>query len=261
MQPNSAPRARRVQCLRGLLATALVVLTAAAPAQADGGNSIASATPVTFGQQEFGNTANGSRAYSDGCGTTYRSWWSLSVMAGDRVVIDWEAQQPDYTQLSLYPIGTSDYNLDHTSSKAFQRSGSNGKNELVYTVASTGTMPLALRACGRAGGPYAFTAFVSHGLLLSFPHVSRVRRNSTLRIGVHNPDGAPLGDPGLVVGIEIKSKNKWKLVGGSRVRNGVAAPQIRLSRKLRGKRVRLRAIGGGPGYTPAVSRSAVVRVR
>lgn len=246
---------------RLLPAVAVLALSGAAPALADGGRSVASATPVAFGQQQFGNTANG--GYYASCGEDHNSYWSLYVTAGDRLVIDWEAQTSG-TELRLYSSGVSDFNINDSNPLAERSLSSNNRDELVFNVPRTGVMPLRFSAgCGDATdlGPYDFTAYVAHGLELSFPRVSRLARRSSLRIGVHNPDGVALSDSHLGVAIELRSGNKWQVIGLSAVSNGLANVPVRLARKLRGKRVRIRALAAGSGYRTTISRSVLVRVR
>jgi hypothetical protein len=72
-------------------------------ALADGGKTIAGATPATFGQQEFGNTATGGQSPGQ-CSSNamhYRSWWNVGVSAGDLVTIDWGTQLTGLT-LDVY---------------------------------------------------------------------------------------------------------------------------------------------------------------
>ncbi len=68
--------------------TLLVLAALAAPTSsfADGGKSIATATPITVGQQEFGTTATGGRIAPGECVQEptglFASFWTLGVTAG-----------------------------------------------------------------------------------------------------------------------------------------------------------------------------------
>ncbi len=68
------------------LGAGLACLLIGAPtALADGGPKIAGAPTIPFGEPQFGNTLNGGRSL-DGA---YNSYWSLPVIAGDQITIEW----------------------------------------------------------------------------------------------------------------------------------------------------------------------------
>ena len=101
--------------MRRMLAVAITIVPFIVVSPAHGeGTSIATAQAVVFGQQEFGNTINGRLWENGNCDEGKRkeneSYWTLSLVAGDELAIDWEAQQPQ-TKLELFPIGTTDFSL------------------------------------------------------------------------------------------------------------------------------------------------------
>ncbi len=187
----------------GLLAVLVVLVAlASAPARAlaAGGTSIASAPAVVYGQQEFGNTATdqhleGSCGFS---GDAWRSYWTLNVVAGDRLTIDWESSAPK-TEIELMPIGTTDFTFLKTEPAASQSLSSNGKNQLQYTAPQSGAMPLYFQACGfeNAGGPYDFTATDQHALVVGLQQYAHIKTTSTLWGKASLADGTPVPD-GLV---------------------------------------------------------------
>jgi hypothetical protein len=165
---------------------------------AEGGKSIAAATRVVYGQQEFGNTATS--AFQPGsCGwggeeDAYRSFWSMGVLAGDQVTVDWESSAPD-TEIKLAPIGTTDYNLFQVTLAAEESLSGNGKNELQYTSPQTGILPLYFRICGATPGPYDFIATDQHAVVtalaprLHIPTATTVSGTASLADGTPVPDG------------------------------------------------------------------------
>lgn len=249
----------RVACA-AVVSLALVAAGASA-AEADGGHTIEGAPAVVFGQQQFGNTATGGHANN-----TLSSWWSLAVTSGDRITIDWESVASD-TELQVFTIGTNDFNLGDASS--FERStlGSNGRDELVFLAPRTGAMPLRFYVESHIfnedanPGPYDFTAFVRHGVRLSFPRHSRLPRRATLSVGVRNPDGVAITDAALKVTVEMKrGASKWRAVGSSSPANGMASVPVTLPLSARGKMVSLRARSQGASYVTATSRSFTAKI-
>jgi hypothetical protein len=185
---------------RVLLVTGLYLLALAlpqTPTQAAGGKSIASATPVVYGQQEFGNTAN-DQYLEDSCGfgtDGYRSYWAASVLAGDLLTINWEATHG--TELKLMPVGTTDYTLFQTNPVISQELSSNNKNQAVYTAPQAGLMPLYFRVCTyseNVAGPYDFTVTDQHALVVGLQPYLHIKSTTVLSGSVHLADGSPIPD-------------------------------------------------------------------
>ncbi|HTA35207.1 MAG TPA: hypothetical protein VK761_00725 [Solirubrobacteraceae bacterium] len=245
------------------LAAAIYVLASVAEASAEGGKTIASAPTVVFGQQEFGNTANGGHIETTcrGAGPLYYLFWDLPVTIDDSVTIDWEAMQK--TELELYPIGTSDFNFGSGSSGfQTQTPAGNGKNEFNYFASEkSGTVILAFRNCYYEPGAFSFTAYVTHALSLGVPHVTALHRTGTLAIAVHNPEGGPINDPWVRVEVQIKSRGGWRRIGTGAVSNSLASVRYSIPSSLARQRVALRALASGSGYKPASSPSVTTRTR
>lgn len=231
---------------------ALASLALAAPALADGGKDIASATPVVYGQQQFGNTANGGVDADD----DHRSWWALGVTAGDRVTIKWQAQHLD-TALHVLPVGTDDFNFPDADAFASDFLGDTGRSQLAFNAPRTGTMPMEFRVSYKeAAGPYDFTAYVKHAIRLSVPRAGSRPMTGSIPVGVRNPDGAPMSDPGLFVTLQAKRKRggkRYRAIGTASAGDGTANVAYKVPAALRGKKVLLRALGGGAAYRAETS--------
>ena len=263
------------RCGRRLAAAMTCGLCAAlfpASALADGGTSIAGATSVTPGQQEYGNTATGAQTPSqqdcaDSDSIHYRSWWSLAVSAGDHVTIDWATQQ--YMGLFVLPEGTNDYTLGNVSSVVTQVPNSNGANQATYVVPQDGTLPWEFASdtgtCDASGaaadpGPYNFTAFIRHGVVLTLPPQPRkLPTAGTEIIRVHSPDGAPISDPSLTVTLTLVQRHPLTL-GHAVVNAGAARIRYRVPARYAGKRVTIKATSQGAEYVNAATRSGTVSV-
>lgn len=230
-------------------------------ALADGGPTIAGAPPIAFGQPEFGNTVTGGRSL-DG---RYNSYWSLSVIAGDQVTIEWEGQSsspPDIPQLDVYPVGTTDTNVVITHPVASKTPASktphgNGVAGLTFTAPKTGTMPtdfetrgcLFGRGCGHFAGPYAFIAYVRHAARLALPTLGSLPLSGTVAVTTQNPDGAAISDAGLYVFLQIKPANQqWANIGSAAPTDGVAKVGYIIPASLAGQHVEVRAVTGSPYY-------------
>ncbi len=250
---------RRCCWLSGLFSALLLTSVICSPAWAEGGASIAAAPAVIYGQQEFGSLSQGPNV--NGC--TYRSWWAVTVMAGDELTVDWEAQDR-YAYLHLYPPGTTDFTFPQTSQVAESSLNDNLKAELTYQATQTGSLPLEFYAssdCDVAPpGPYSFTANVVHTLRLFIAHRGRLPLSGTLAVGVHTPVGEPITDPNLQVTLEVKVRGHWYTVGTATAVNGVANVPFRLSARLRHQHVSLRAIARGSAYHSTSSVAIRVRV-
>ena len=200
----AGPQARRIRAwiICSTLAAALLLGLALLPgtALATGGKSIAAAPPVVYGQQEFGNTAT-DQYLEDGCflgfANLYRSYWSLSVTAGDLLTINWEGTPG--TELEVMPVGTTDYTLFQTDPVVDQSLSSNGKNQAQYAAPVAGSMPLYFQVCAsdseEVPGPYDFTVTAQHALVVGLTPRLHIRTNSvlygtaTLASGLPAPDG------------------------------------------------------------------------
>lgn len=248
-------------------ALAILALSPAA-AGATGGQSIASAPTIPWGQQQFGNLANGD-VTANSCGDSiYTEWWLLSVASGDHVKIDWEAQEIDYTELDVYPRGTTDFNYPQADATAKSTLNSNAKAELALTATSTGNMPVAVTSStwsclAGTPGPYDFTAYVRHALVLAVPRRASLSRRGVLRVAVHNPDGGPVSDPGLRVSLQLLSRSmrRWRTVGSATAAGGRAAISYAAPRSMYSRRVSMRVVASGAAYVTNVAGGQRVRVR
>lgn len=182
----------------------------AGPARADGGSSIASATAVSPGTQQFGNTANGSK---DDC--YFRQYWSLTVTAGDEIMIDWEAPEGSEPRLGVYPVGTTDFNVGDTSYLESFYLNSNNKAQSSFSASKSGSMPLQFRAdgCDDEEGPYAFTARVTHQTVVSLAPGGSLRRRGSLNVSARTSAGTPV-PAALGVHLQVKpDRGDWVTVG------------------------------------------------
>lgn len=243
-----------------------VGLASSASALADAG-TIASATPVVYGQQEFGNTTEGGVG-QPGCdsstGSSYRSWWALSVTAGDALTVDWETHSTSMN-LNLFPVGTTDYTFLDTNLLTSEEVNANYKAEATYTATQTGIVPLEFHSdtgCGNPPGPYNFTASVLHAVVLSLPTVTSLPLNGTISVDVHNPDGVSLSDPGLSVtfNVLVSGESAYVGVGSAPVSNGVATINFAMPSTAAGHSVTIEATSNGAGYVPGSSATQVVSV-
>ncbi len=243
--------------LRFALVALVLLLVMPTHALADGSASIAGAPTVVFGQQEFGNlgTYVAPPNYPGNC----ISWWALPLTAGDSVQILWEASPGDY--LRLYSPKTTDFNYQAHGERLINSYLDEGitKSEATYEATETGPYPLDLIRAGEKGcGPYNFTVYVQHALVVALPHISTLRRSGTLAVAIHTPEGGVVTNPALEVLLQIKGRGAWVTLGHASVAGSVAAVRYSLPRRLRHQRATLRAIAQGPGYKPAVSTHAKV---
>lgn len=227
---------------------------AAGPAAATGGRDIASAPIVSYGEQEFGNTATDGgdpECWGEDC----HSWWQLPTSAGDRITLDFEGS--DCTRAVVWPVGTTDFNVEDKSDLDSKGVGSNNKAELVVKASQTGSMPLDFTAddCSDSPGPYDFAAHVQHGLSVTVPRKATRPRIGTLTVGVHTPDGGEVDDSGLTVELQAKPwGGKWKHVSSATVSHSVAAIRYQLPKSYRAsKKVYFRAIATGDDYIKTTS--------
>ncbi len=249
---NRRLRAVVIGCV--LLATGCL---APASARADGGQSIASAPAVAFGQQQFGNTANGLRT-DDGVANVWQQYWTLAVTAGDIITIDWKSQT--LPTLSVYSAGITDFSIGNIDPVESQGIGGNGHSQLRFTAPSSGVMPLVITNSWQGPGPYDFTAYVQHAVRLSIPRLSKLRRKATLAVSARNAEGGVISNPALQVDVQIKRRKAWRKVGTAPVTDSVAAVKLNVPAGYAGQKVSLRAVAHGNGYINAASRSLQVRV-
>jgi hypothetical protein len=243
----------------------VAVLVCAPAAFAGGGASIASAPSVAYGQQEFGNTATDYGSQTRTGQLNGDSWWQLQAIAGDRITVDWEG---DASLMEVWPVGTTDYNvnsiqLDHQLSPFVNSSnGSNGKMETVFTAPRDGAYPLEFQTvycCNDTPpGPYDFTAYDQHRLVLSLGQGRTNRRlhNTRFVVGVHSPDGAVVNNANLRYKVERLSHSRWVTL------STLAQPfafSLKWPRGERGKWQRIRVQVFGSGYLTATSQ--VVRAK
>jgi hypothetical protein len=232
-------------------------------ALAEGGESIATAPVVQYGQQEFGSLVHGPEESFGHCIPVYGAWWVLPVVAGDALTIDWEGQyREDF--IDLFAIGTTDFNLTPGAVVVSLQLGANSKGEANYRVPRTGNLPVEFVGyndfmCDIVPGPYAFTAYVKHTVRLALARRATLPRVGTLPVAVHNPDGGPVNDPGLQVSVQLRSRGGWVTVGSAPVVNSVAAVPLAVPARFRRQYVSVRAIAQGSAYR--VATSAVIRVR
>jgi hypothetical protein len=230
-----------------------------AVALADGGQSIATATPVVYGQLEYGNTANGG-VTTDGA-DGYESYWALNVTNGDDVTINWQAPL-DISQngplLSAFEVGTNDANLEDASPVESDSLGANGQDVMTFTADETGVMPLDFESnecCDEsAPGPYQFTATVTHAVVLTLPTLSTLAAKGTIDVGVANPDGVALSDPSLSVELQVHAGSQaWSTIGTASASGGSARIAYTVPASLAGKTLQLQALAQGADYQTQAS--------
>jgi hypothetical protein len=247
---------RRFRWFGGLAAALMFCWPASA--LATGGGSIASAPTVAYGQQEFGNTATDLPANEFAQGYCY-SWWLVPAITGDKITIDWTSE-PDASGAYLtalwaylYPIGTTDFNFANTTPAAEKdvNYAVTGLQELQYITTSDGTFPLQFQAsasdCQADAGPYSFTAYITHELVLGLhAHTNRARHSTTFSVAVHNPDGAAITGVPLVATYQLLSHGHWE-----KMRSGALQLTKRWGPARRGTFQSVRVTVSGPSYRSA----------
>lgn len=243
----------------------LIVGLLPATALAEGGKSIATAPSVVYGQQQFGNTATG-QYLENSCGFLiggYRSYWGLSVLAGDLLTINWEGTPG--TRLELMPVGTTDYTLFQTDPALYQDLSSNGKNQAQYTAPVSGTMLLYFRVCKyyeEEPGPYSFVAAVQHALSAALNLITNIYTTSTIGGTASLADGTPAPD-GLVFNLIAKWHRGDELLSAATsaaATSGSLSFQLALPAETAGKTVRL-AISRAADSSYQAAKSAPVNVK
>jgi hypothetical protein len=242
--------------LYGLLGAAGCCL--APPALATGGDSIASAPTVAYGQQEFGNTLTDNNVKADCHGWSY---WLLPVVAGDELTIDYEGQGAQSE--ALYPVGTNDFNVTDTETVQTSATGSNDHQQALYTVAQTGIMPLVFyvsqeRGCGGPNGPYDFWVYDEHKMVLDLTASSNRRHHTTtFTVAVHTPDGVAIAEAALDATLEMRVGDSWVRLATH------AQPftfSVRWSPRERNVLQTVRAVVSGSGYRTATTSTRVKAV-
>jgi hypothetical protein len=173
----------------------------------------------------------------------------------------------DYADtLDVYPAGTTDFSINNVN-PAFQFSiGDNHRAESIVTAGSTGAYPMVFSdsySCGRAGGPFNFTATIKHSVVLSLGSVKKLAgRAGPVKVGVRTPDEQPITDSAL----QIRLIGSWtghkavKLANGS-PSNGSVTLNVKLPKSAYGKNVSVRAQASGGDYLNAQSGVRTVQVR
>ena len=250
-----------------LLSFACLVLCGflSSTALADGGQTIATATPVTIGQEEFGNTVNGGIAAADCGGKNYRSWWEVNVTAGDVVTVNWGTQSTGMN-MTILPEGTTDYTLFNVDPITTENVNSNFVNTASYTVPQDGSFPIDFTSnddCDDvAPAPYDFTVTVQHGVVLALPSLSTLPLTGSTAVKVDNPDGVAINDSTLTVSLEIEAadQDSFTSIGSATVSNGTAVINYTVPSALQGKTVTVEATSSGTNYVPATTATQRVKV-
>lgn len=248
------------------LGIVLAGCTLASPAFASGGKDIASAPIIAYGQQQFDNLTNGA-VTENSCGDDVWSlWWQLPVAAGDRVVLDWEAQVQEYTALLVYPVGTTDYTYPEADAVSSSELNANNKAEARFTARAAGLMPVRFTSSDWSclsgePGPYDFTAYVTHGVALSMTGFRSVKHTGTVVVSARTPDGGVINDPSLFVDVQMKRGSHWATIGSAPVVNSLATVHLNVPKRLHPKRVTLRARDHGAGYLTRTSAHRTVKLR
>jgi hypothetical protein len=246
------------------LATALGMFVAVGDAFAEGGKTIAGAPLVAFGQQEFGNTANGGEEEAP-CvlgKKAYESWWSISVIAGDEVTIDWESPRADWNELKLYEVGATDYTFTQIRPAVSGHVNENGKAQVVFNAHRSGAVPLAFAAypgCESEVGPYNFTATVLHAVVLFMPRRTHLPPSGTVSVTVHNPEGGPINNPAVQVEVQLRIHGSWHRIGTGSVVNSAASVKYSLPSRYQHQRAAIRAIARGNEYKTASSPAILLK--
>ena len=244
-----------MKIFRLAVASMATLLVAASSASADGGKSIASAPTAVYGQQEFGNTANG-QADPSSC-SDLNSWWLLPVAAGDDITVDVEHHSA-ITWLRVYPVGTTDFTW-RGARPTVESLWPADQKEINFTAEQSGVMPLLFNVnatCvqSRDPGPYDFTAIVNHGVRLSVPPTSRLSLGGAMTIGVHTPDGDAISDPALDVALQVlDASHHWTTVGHASPSSGTANVGYAIPSGLVRRMLQMRAVAAGPSYTTETS--------
>ena len=242
-------------------------------ALAGGGTTIAGAPTISPGQRVFGNT--GSEPVVDQahlCGLYSGQWWLVDLRAGDRVEVTWENPAPaEQFSICVFGAGGTDARPGRliTRSTRVHPPHSGGAT---FLAAATGVHPLFIGHIGfinpRSGdpGPYSILTRVLHRALVYVPRLSRVTLRGKLVADVRTPEGEPVTASGLQFRLLGIWKDKPHLQPSKHVlstaspSNGVAVLPYTLPRKLAGRVIDLRVVGGGAEWQNVASPTRKVRV-
>jgi hypothetical protein len=244
--------------VQGLMAAALLYGVHAAPAIADGGTDIASAPAIAPGVMEFGNTNDALLPY--GCDEQIADFWTIDLIAGDKVTFNWGSESDFVQDIDIFPPGTNDYNIEsqHDNGKYVTDTvGENGKEQTVFTASQTGNYPLDFNAgCGSDDpGPYYFTAYVDHGLVLSLQQKPARHHSTTFRLALHTPNGAAVSASTLTATYADKVRGRWTTLTSTRAPYGTT---VKWPKPDAGKTESVRVTVSGSGYQTA---SSTVKVK
>jgi hypothetical protein len=257
--------------VRGLVGSSVAVLIAfgfASSALAAGGQNIASAPVPYYGVQEFGNTSsdNGEDpGVPYGCPGGDSSWWKIPVKGGDQITVDFEGNADT---MLVYPVGTTDFNVQSTHSLRFDTAG-NDKQQARFYAPRDGWRPIDFFACGNGGapgpGPYDFTAYVRHGLALQLKASGYASHQTKFYLRVDTPDGEPVNSKSLIGDVQrqdAQEGNRWITsfhVYPSKPYNGKWNFSYHWMRYMQGRSVNVRVVVHGPGYRTTTSNATQVK--
>jgi hypothetical protein len=229
-------------------------------AWATAGATIGSAPTVSFGQQEFGSDFDSGQSSCGFCTT----WWLLNVTAGDQLKIDFHASGANAEYVSVYRVGTNDYNVNGADPVAQSLGSASGFGEVLLTAPRTGTMPMSFwfdpdENPSATAGPYDFTAYVQHAVVLGLPDPLSLSFSGSLPVAVHNPDGGAISDPGLSVQLQIQPNGQpWETIGSAAASAGSAVVPYTVPASLAGQKVKVRAVASGAAYLSDTSATGTV---
>jgi hypothetical protein len=229
----------------------LALLTSAALADA-GPSSIGIAPTAQLGESQSGTTVGGA------CGGNglVSSFWLLPLRLGDSVTIS--ADLGPNTRLDVFPVGTTDADVDQTPALARAGAGSTGQAKTTFLNRREGDEPMRIAtSCDpAAAGPYTFEVDVQHQIRVAIPRLSSVRRTGTLRVRVRFLDDDPVSDSSLSVRAEVRphGSRSWLVVAQAAPKHGVAKITLNIPARLKQRQVRLRAVAAGPDYRFAASK-------
>jgi hypothetical protein len=251
----------------GVAAFAVFGLTSTS-ALAAGGSSIASAPVVSYGQQEYGSIGDSQEQTRDHCDTgdypAGTSWWNLLVRAGDRVTIDFESNPSVDAGLTVFSVGTTDFQVGTVGESVYAIPDQNGKGQTTFNAPKSGGMPLGFFGC-EATGPYDLTAYVRHGLFLYLKASGYASHQTKFYLALHTPDGKPVGSKSLVGDVQRndpKEGNRWITsfhVYPGKPYNGKWNFSYHWMNYLHGQNVKVRVLVHGPGYQNTTSNTAQVK--
>ena len=246
----------------GLLCVAFLIPLAALAALSGGGTTIASAPTITPGQRVFGNTA--SEPVVDvgvPCVLYSGQWWLLDLRAGDRVEVIWENPAPaEHFSICVFGAGGTDARPGRLVMRS-TRVHPPHSGGATFLAAATWAHPLFIGHIGfinpRSGdpGPYSILTSVLHRALVYVPRLLRVTLRGKLVADIRTPEGEPVTASGLQLRLVGIWKDKPHLPPSKHVlaaaspSSGVAVFPYTLPRKLAGRVIGLRVVGGGATLT------------